>query len=345
MPEEEAFTLFVRLMSHYHLRDLFVAEMPGLHLHLYQFSRLLEDFEPAVYCHLNRRGVQPQLYATQWFLTLFAYRFPLQLVLRIYDLIIAEGLEGAILKFGIVLMQKNAVKLLEMRDMAELTTFLKERLFDVYIDKTPNATSVLESGFFGSAGGIDKEVYMADQLVQDACAIELTKETLKGYTFEWEEKVREEKAIQLERETLKLQNAGLMQDIRRLREHNEQLDQEHVQIASDLVRTKVHNQQLMDDNESLRAHVKQLQEIISAQPGEVEDKLRQEMDRIIARNGEVQNQNRALEEEREQVESELVKAKLEKAEMSEEVEALRQKWSLVSGLMNATTGPKSPLAG
>lgn len=164
--------------------------MHGLHLHLYQFERLLEDFEPAVYCHLHRRGVSPQLYATQWFLTLFAYRFPLQLVLRIYDLILSEGLERAILKFGIVLMQKNAVQLLQMTDMAVLTTFLKERLFDVYIDKTPSASSVLESGFFGSAGGIDKEVYRADALVQDACAVQITPTTLKLYTTEWEEKVR-----------------------------------------------------------------------------------------------------------------------------------------------------------
>ncbi|EOA90803.1 uncharacterized protein SETTUDRAFT_24931 [Exserohilum turcica Et28A] len=153
MPEEEAFSLFVTLMNKYGLRDLFVHDMPGLHLHLYQFERLLEDFEPALYCHLRRKDVKPQLYATQWFLTLFAYRFPLQLVLRIYDLILSEGLESAILKFGIVLMQKNAETLLGMRDMSTLTTFLKERLFDVYIDKAPSANSILENGFFGSTAG------------------------------------------------------------------------------------------------------------------------------------------------------------------------------------------------
>lgn len=190
MTEEEAFCLFVRLMNHYKLRDLFVQDMPGLHLHLYQFDRLLEDMEPAVFCHLHRRGVTPQLYATQWFLTLFAYRFPLQLVLRIYDLILSEGLESAILKFGIVLMRKNREQLLEMKDMSQLTTFLKERLFDYYIDKSPSASSVLESGFFGSAGGIDKEVYRADALVQDACEIKITPEMLKLYTSDWNVKVK-----------------------------------------------------------------------------------------------------------------------------------------------------------
>ena len=176
MPEEEAFSLFVTLMNKYGLRDLFIQDMPGLHLHLYQFERLLEDMEPALYCHLRRKDVKPQLYATQWFLTLFAYRFPLQLVLRIYDLILSEGLEGAILKFGIVLMQKNAEALMGMNDMSTLTTFLKERLFDVYTDKAPSASSILESGFFGSTGGIDKEVYRADMLVKDAVAVKATPE-------------------------------------------------------------------------------------------------------------------------------------------------------------------------
>lgn len=49
MPEEEAFCLLVRLMNKYGLRDLFISGMPGLHLHLYQFERLLEDFEPALH--------------------------------------------------------------------------------------------------------------------------------------------------------------------------------------------------------------------------------------------------------------------------------------------------------
>src|ERR1700712_3089817 len=209
MPEEEAFCLLVRLMNQYHLRDLFIQDMPGLHMHLYQFERLLEDFEPALYCHLHRRQVTPHLYATQWLLTLFAYRFPLQLVLRIYDLILSEGLE-AIIKFGIVLMQKNAGTLLGMNDMVQLTAFLRDRLFDVYIDQAPSHSSILESGFFGSSGAsIDKEIYHADQMIQDACAVKLTPETLKAYTLEWEEKTRVEKEREAELELLKSTNLAL----------------------------------------------------------------------------------------------------------------------------------------
>lgn len=316
MPEEEAFCLLVRLMNHYHLREMFIQDMPGLHLHLYQFERLLEDLEPALYCHLHRRHVSPQLYATQWFLTLFAYRFPLQLVLRVYDLILSEGLEGAILKFGLNLMQKNAETLLGMTDMSKLTNFLKDRIFDVYIDQAPSASSVLESGFFGSSGGIDKEVYRADILVQDACAVKITPAVLKSYTTEWEEKVRSEKEREAELETLRSSNVSLTQKVRSLETRTEKSDSEHVEMASELVRTKVDNQELQDQIEGLKGQVEELRTLVEKQPEEVETRLKEEMERIMARNLEVQNENRGLEEQMSDMEKVLVETKMQYAEVN-----------------------------
>ncbi|KAF4313920.1 hypothetical protein GTA08_BOTSDO00460 [Botryosphaeria dothidea] len=316
MPEEEAFCLLVRLMNKYGLRDMFIHDMPGLHLHLYQFERLLEDFEPALYCHLHRRGVSPQLYATQWFLTLFAYRFPLQLVLRIYDLILSEGLESAILKFGIVLMQKNAQTLLEMKDMSQLTTFLKERLFDVYIDKAPTQSSLLESGFFGSAGGVDKEVYRADKLVQDACSVKITQEMLQAFTAEWREKQRIEKEREAELEGLKATVSSLASKVRTLEERTEKSDTEHVALASELVRTKVENERLSDENESLRGQVDELRKLVDLQGQEVEDRMQEQLNVAMRRNSEVQTANRALEEQLAEAEKELVETKLQWAQVS-----------------------------
>lgn len=295
---------------------MFIQDMPGLHLHLYQFERLLEDLEPALYCHLHRRNVSPHLYATQWFLTLFAYRFPLQLVLRVYDLILSEGLEGAILKFGIVLMQKNSKTLLSMNDMASLTNFLKDRLFDVYIDQAPSATSLLESGFFGSSGGIDKEIYRADMLVQDACAVRITPDLLRTYTTEWEDKVRVEKEREVELESLKVLNISLSQKIRSLEERTEKSDTEHVQMASELVRTKVENEEFRDAKEELEGQVAELRNLVERQPGEVERRLKEEMDRIMKRNLEVQNDNRGLEEQMADMERVVVETKMQLAEVS-----------------------------
>jgi hypothetical protein len=349
MPEEEAFSLFVTLMNKYGLRDLFVADMPGLHLHLYQFERLLEDFEPALYCHLRRREVKPQLYATQWFLTLFAYRFPLQLVLRIYDLILSDGLEIAILKFGIVLMQRNAEALLGMKDMSTLTTYLKERLFDAYIDKAPSANSILENGFFGSTAGIDKEVYRADVLVKDAVAIKISPETLKQYTAEWKEQRRVEKERETELHSLKDRVASLETKVRLLESRAEQSDMEHVQIASDLIKTKVENEQIAEENETFKTKVEELQKIVNSQPEEVEARLKNEMETVMQKNIVVHNENRALEEQMAEMEKELVATKMQWATVSlaqsqvnmvlthvqinEEHESLKQKWNSISQMM------------
>ncbi|KAH6618887.1 rab-GTPase-TBC domain-containing protein [Boeremia exigua] len=333
MPEEEAFSMFVTLMNKYSLRDLFVADMAGLHLHLYQFERLLEDFEPALYCHLRRREVKPQLYATQWFLTLFAYRFPLQLVVRVYDLIFSDGLEAAILKFGLVLMQKNAETLLGMKDMSTLTNFLKEKLFDVYIDKAPSANSILENGFFGSTSGVDKEIYRADQLVKDAVAVQVTPEMLKQYTAEWKEQQRVEKDRETELQCLKERTATLETKVRSLENRAEQSDREHVEMASDLIKTKVENEQFAEENETLKTKVEELQKIVDTQPDEVEKRLKHEMETVMHKNIVVHNENRALEEQMAEMEQELVDTKMKWATINEEHETLKQKWNNISQMM------------
>ncbi|KAI0506572.1 rab-GTPase-TBC domain-containing protein [Xylaria bambusicola] len=326
MPEEEAFCLLVRLMNQYKLRDLFIQDMPGLHMHLYQFERILEDVEPALYCHLHRRGISPHLYATQWFLTLFAYRFPLQLVLRIYDLILSEGL-SAIIRFGVVLMQKNSSTLLGMSDMSQLTTFLKDKLFDVYIDQSPSAGSILENGFFGSSSSnIEKEVYRADQLVRDACEIKLTPELLKAYGAEWEEKTRLEKEREQELEQLRVANVNLAIKVRKLEERIEVSDREQADMANDLIHTKVENEELKDKNESLVGQVKELRVVIEKQPEEIEQAWQLERDDLMKRNQKVHEENSRLEKELSELEEQLVQTKMLYAEANAQHEALSRKW-------------------
>ena len=315
MSEEEAFCLLVRLMTHYKLRDMFTTDMQGLHLHLDQFSRLLEDFNPSLCYHLRKRDANPPLYATQWFLTLFAYKFPLQLVLRVYDLILSEGLESAILKFGIALVQKNAEALLKLEDISALKTFLNERLFDAYIDHAPSAGSILESGFFGSSGGIDKDVYRADILVQEACAVHIDPETLKSWTLEYETRKKVEKGREDELELLRTTVSSSASKIRNLEERAQKSDADHVQMATEMVHSKMQNAELQDTNEALRVEVQELKKLVESQPAEVEAKLKGEMERIMERNVEVQGENRVLEEEMSAMEQRLVTTSLELAQV------------------------------
>ena len=316
MPAEEAFCMMVRIMNHYNLREMFVQEMPGLHLHLHQFEKILEDVEPALYYHLRKRGITPALYATQWFLTLFAYRFPLQLVLRVYDLILSEGLETAILKFGIAVMRRNVEALLKFKDMSQLKTFLNEKLFDAYIDTAPSSNSILESGFFGSSGGSEKEIYRADLLVQDACGVEITPGDLKAYATEYEARTREEKERQAELENLRTSTASQALKIRSLEERAEKADADHVQMATEMIQSRMENEELRTGNEELKAKVEEMKRIIAKQPEEVEQRLKKEMDRIMTRNIEVQNDNRKLEDDMAEMEKDLVTTKMQFAEVT-----------------------------
>jgi septal ring factor EnvC (AmiA/AmiB activator) len=212
--------------------------------------------------------------------------------------------------------QRNALTLLGMNDMLALTNFLKERLFDVYIDQTPSSKSILESGFFGSSGGSDAEVYRADILVQDACAVRLTTELLNKYRSEWEEKKKIEKDREAEIENYRTTISQQAAKIRNLEERAEKSDTEHVQIATDLVHIKVENQELHDRNESLRGQVEELKKVVDSEAANAEARLKSEMDRVMQRNIEVQNENRHMEETMAEMEKDLVEIKMKYAEVS-----------------------------
>jgi hypothetical protein len=128
MPDEEAFCVLVRLMMSYDLRSHYSPNMPGLQMRLFQFDRLVEELIPTVFMHLLRQGIKSSMYASQWFLTLFGYRFPLELVAAVMDLVFAEGVE-AVFRFSISLLQKNEMKILEL-DFEPLLEFLKNSLFE-----------------------------------------------------------------------------------------------------------------------------------------------------------------------------------------------------------------------
>lgn len=130
MPDDEAFCVLIRLMNDYGLRGHFTPDMEGLHLRLYQFDMLVEEHLPHIARHLNQQGVGSTMYASQWFMTLFAYKFPLNLVFRIYDLVLVQGI-SSIFQFAIALLKRNQTTILGL-DFEHLLNFLKNGLFEEY---------------------------------------------------------------------------------------------------------------------------------------------------------------------------------------------------------------------
>ncbi|KAI7895593.1 rab-GTPase-TBC domain-containing protein, partial [Mucor mucedo] len=141
MPENQTFCVFVRLMETYEMRTMFTLNMEGLHLRLFQFQTLLARLCPTLDAHLTKHTIHTAMYASQWYLTLFAYAFPLSLVLRIYDLVFAEGAVETITRVAMALMQKNEKALLAMDDFEQLMMYLTSRRMytDVYVGNNVDA--------------------------------------------------------------------------------------------------------------------------------------------------------------------------------------------------------------
>nr|XP_018266772.1 uncharacterized protein I303_00748 [Kwoniella dejecticola CBS 10117]OBR88930.1 hypothetical protein I303_00748 [Kwoniella dejecticola CBS 10117] len=202
MPDEEAFCVLVRLMDSYNLRSHFTAEMRGLQLRLFQFDRLVEEILPLLHTHLVRQGVKSSIYAAQWFMTLFSYRFPLSLVYRVLDIVFAEGIE-AIFRFSLALLKKSENRLLEL-EFEQILNFLQSDLFEVY--RVPDPISGSENG---SIRGEEEEEWRANDFVRDAYEIRITPFMLDSYASEWEEQQKSQNRHALEVDTLRNANRNL----------------------------------------------------------------------------------------------------------------------------------------
>jgi hypothetical protein len=129
---EEGTKKFTR---YYGLRSLYLPQMTGLHIMLHQYTKLLELLLPKLAKHFAEHLVTPTMYASQWFLTIFAYNFPFPLVFRIFDIIFSEGAVETILKFGIALLKRNEQELLAKTELEEILEYLKsDSVFSVFPD-------------------------------------------------------------------------------------------------------------------------------------------------------------------------------------------------------------------
>ncbi|KAG0206633.1 hypothetical protein BGX28_001972 [Mortierella sp. GBA30] len=141
MDEKEAFCVFVRLMETYDMRTMFTLNMEGLQLRLYQFSALLSEHLPMLHAHLSFHSIHAAMYASQWFLSLFAYTYPLPLVLRVYDVVFTEGAPETIMRVAVAFLKKNEERLMQLQEFEDLLEVLSTKLYDVYED---NAGSVIK---------------------------------------------------------------------------------------------------------------------------------------------------------------------------------------------------------
>mmetsp|Transcript_136661 Transcript_136661/g.240983 ORF Transcript_136661/g.240983 Transcript_136661/m.240983 type:complete len:898 (-) Transcript_136661:191-2884(-) len=119
---EDAFYMFVRIMTKYRASLLFCEGLPLLKLLTFQFRALLEHFFPEVHSHFINQNITPELYFTKWILTIFTQPLCIASAARVWDLIVCDGLET------LLLVALGTIKVLKPRLLKEATEGVIELL-------------------------------------------------------------------------------------------------------------------------------------------------------------------------------------------------------------------------
>ncbi|GLT33986.1 hypothetical protein SLA2020_085360 [Shorea laevis] len=107
MSEEDAFWLLVALLKgavHAPIEGLYQAGLPLVQQYLFQFDQLVREHLPKLGEHFSQEMINPSMYASQWFITVFSYSFPFHLALRIWDIFLYEGVK-IVFKVGLALLK------------------------------------------------------------------------------------------------------------------------------------------------------------------------------------------------------------------------------------------------
>merc|ERR1712137_1352189 len=105
------------------LSGLYRDKLPLLQRYVRAFEQMMAEQVPELRDHFIQEDVQPAMYLTQWFLTLFINCFPLSMVKIMWDTIIFDGLP-VILKIAVSILFVLKDSLLT-KSCEEIITFFK----------------------------------------------------------------------------------------------------------------------------------------------------------------------------------------------------------------------------
>lgn len=88
---ESAFITFVNILSNDNLVSFYRLDEAGLVSYMNAFDELFKEELPALHAHFDKLGITADLYVYEWFSTVFARSFPLDVAHRIWDNFFCNG--------------------------------------------------------------------------------------------------------------------------------------------------------------------------------------------------------------------------------------------------------------
>ncbi|KAJ2807401.1 GTPase-activating protein [Coemansia guatemalensis] len=300
MPDEEAFCVLVRLMYTYGLRGHFLPTMDDLKLRLYQFVQVFHETLPWLARHFDEQGVQPSMYVSQWLMTMFAYRLPIELTFRLFDVVFAEGLD-CLLRVAIAVLKRSQTRLLSLEFEAIMQYLNDGPLFAFYSHASP------------------------DMLVHDANQItsvnsrELQR-LRRQYIDEMQRRMEEEE----EGYRVRVENEQLKQECAKLRSTLQEVSakQDDVMFSRGSMQMELDKAQV--ENQRLTQKLEELEERLRAESAGASSKA--EIDQLAQKNVQLNIKNQQLEDSLQDLEDALVQIKTLYAESENQRELMTKKF-------------------
>eukprot|EP00118_Oscarella_pearsei_P023239 m.275037 g.275037 ORF g.275037 m.275037 type:complete len:600 (+) comp40594_c1_seq5:1324-3123(+) len=130
VPEEEAFSVFVKIMQEYGMRPLYTPSMAYLNLCFYLLEHLMQEVLSDLFLHFQAQAFYTSLWASSWFLTMFATSLPVSLVFRILDLFFLDGME-ILYRIGLALLECSKAQLLQM-DIEGMQKHFQKEMYTIH---------------------------------------------------------------------------------------------------------------------------------------------------------------------------------------------------------------------
>jgi len=135
--ENDAFCLFQRmgLDTRFHILGLFENNFPLVNLYCFIFWKLMKENHEDLKNHLEKLGVPDHAWISKWFMMLFLYSLPLDVICRVWDFILSEESLLASIKISLALMKilkPDLLKFEEIFEVMEYFKILKGGLYEPY---------------------------------------------------------------------------------------------------------------------------------------------------------------------------------------------------------------------
>ena len=135
--ENDAFSLFQKLGldMRFHILGLFENNFPLVNFYVFIFWKLMKEKNEDLKIHLEKLGVPDHAWISKWFMMLFLYSLPLDVICRVWDFIFSEESLLSAVKIALALMKilkPDLLKFEEIYEIMEYFKILKGGLYEPY---------------------------------------------------------------------------------------------------------------------------------------------------------------------------------------------------------------------